>query len=88
VAPLAGEVTVITPAANPDTGTQKINPKVNSPEISRRLQALRSSNIKTLAADHLHFTSHFGQSCCSKLMARVERESWRGTWLYQAEKQS
>jgi hypothetical protein len=69
VAQFAGEVTWITPAANPDTGTQKIDPKANSPKIRCRLQTPRNSDMKTLAADHLHFTSHFGQSCCSKLTA-------------------
>jgi hypothetical protein len=49
VAPFAGVFTVITPAANTDTGTQKVVPKINSPKISCRLQTFRTPVIDPLA---------------------------------------
>jgi len=49
VVPFAGVITVITPTAKADTGTQKMAADINSHKINCRLQTLPNPDIESLA---------------------------------------
>jgi hypothetical protein len=62
VAPFAGVITVITPAAKADKGTQKIATNINSHKISCRLQTFPNPDIEPHASANCTLPATLGEA--------------------------